>query len=123
MGILLEMHYNSFTAGQIIFEEDDKAKELYFIFRGEIELSRRLPEYITRDKKIELTQNNVVLAAYGKGQLFGDLEIMMKTNRITKARVLSPKVELYRIAKNKFFDNLGSFKVFDEMKKNAEMIS
>jgi hypothetical protein len=34
MGILLEFHYISFNAGQIIYDEDEKATDLYFIYRG-----------------------------------------------------------------------------------------
>ena len=54
--------------------------------------------------------------------MFGEVEILMKTNRESRARVISPKLELYKINKNKFFDNLGSFKVSDQMRKNSEAI-
>jgi CRP-like cAMP-binding protein len=59
----------------------------------------------------------VALASYAENQIFGSTEILNKTVRYTNATAVSPKVAVYCVSKNKFFDNLGSYRVFELMKK------
>lgn len=59
----------------------------------------------------------IALARYAENQIFGATEILNKTPRYTNAVAVSPKVAVYSISKNKFFDNLGSYRVFETMKR------
>lgn len=34
---------------------------------------------------------------------------MNKTNRFTKAKAITPRMIVYQIRRNKFFDNLGNY--------------
>lgn len=47
---------------------------------------------------------------------------MMKINRYTKAKVISPRINCYRIRKRRFFDNLGSYGTYENMKKHSSVI-
>jgi hypothetical protein len=47
---------------------------------------------------------------------------MMKINRYTKAKVISPRLICLRIRKRMFFDNLGSYGTYENMKKHAGII-
>lgn len=47
---------------------------------------------------------------------------MLKLDRYTKSKVLSPKVHVYRIRKRKYFDNLGNYSIYETMKKYSGVI-
>lgn len=47
---------------------------------------------------------------------------MNKINRYTKAKVISPRLNCYRIRKRMFFDNLGSYGTYENMKKHSAII-
>ncbi len=53
MGIILESKFVVFNAGDIIYNEDDKANHIYFIISGEIELSKNVGD-------------NLILSSYGE---------------------------------------------------------
>ncbi|CAD8196135.1 unnamed protein product [Paramecium pentaurelia] len=110
MGIILECKMITYHAGEIIFKEDDKATHLYFIIDGEIELSKKVGE------------KRIILSSYGQYQGFGEVEIMLKISRFTQAKVITPKLHVYRIRKRQYFDNLGNYQIFETMKKNSNLI-
>ncbi|CAD8202259.1 unnamed protein product [Paramecium octaurelia] len=110
MGIILECKMITHHAGEILFKEDDKATHIYFIIDGEIELSKKVGE------------KQIILSSYGQYQGFGEVEIMLKISRFTKAKVITPKLHVYRIRKRQFFDNLGNYQIFENMKKNSNII-
>ena len=101
LGIILEARLITYKSGDILYEEGNKSKELYFIINGLVELSK------------VVGNRSLVLTSYGEFQTFGEVEILMKINRYTKAKVISPRMSVYKIRKNKFFDNLGNYMVFD----------
>ncbi|CAD8212185.1 unnamed protein product [Paramecium octaurelia] len=110
MGILLECRKITYKAGEIIYEEGSKSNSLFFIINGEVQLSKRIGE------------RNLVLSSYGEHQQFGEVEILNKVARFTTARAISPRLIVYKIRKNKFFNNLGNFIVYDNMKKQSKLI-
>ncbi|CAK62187.1 unnamed protein product (macronuclear) [Paramecium tetraurelia] len=110
MGILLECRKITYKAGEIIYEEGSKSNSLFFIINGEVQLSKRIGE------------RNLVLSSYGENQQFGEVEILNKVTRFTTARAISPRLIVYKIRKNKFFNNLGNFIVYDNMKKQSKLI-
>lgn len=123
MGILLELHKHTFPAGAVIYDEDDPPTHLYFIIAGQIELSKRLPLPLWNEHRANLRSQSLVIASLQAGQMFGAVDVLLKQPRFLRARVISPKLLVYRISKNKFFDNLGNFQVFEEMKRNSQTIS
>ncbi|CAD8096900.1 unnamed protein product [Paramecium sonneborni] len=110
MGIVLECKLITMKAGEVIYDEGDKTKYIYFIINGEIELLK------------QVKKKSVILSSYGEFQSFGEVEIMMKINRYTKAKVISPRVNCYRIRKRMFFDNLGNYGAYENMKKHSSVI-
>ncbi|CAD8200788.1 unnamed protein product [Paramecium pentaurelia] len=110
MGIILECKMITHHAGEILYKEDDKATHIYFIIDGEIELSKKVG------------QKQIILSSYGQYQGFGEVEIMLKISRFNKAKVITPKLHVYRIRKRQFFDNLGNYSIFENMKKNSNII-
>ncbi|CAK87857.1 unnamed protein product (macronuclear) [Paramecium tetraurelia] len=110
MGIVLESKMITMKAGDLFYEEGEKTKYLYFIMNGEIELLKKVGS------------KSIILSSYGEFQCFGEVEIMMKINRYTKAKVISPRVNCYKIRKRRFFDNLGSFGTYENMKKHSSVI-
>ncbi|KAM3136160.1 hypothetical protein pb186bvf_011782 [Paramecium bursaria] len=107
LGIILEARLITYKSGDILYDEGSKSKELFFIINGLVELSK------------VVGNRSLVLTSYGEFQTFGEVEILMKINRYTKARVISPRMSVYKIRKNKFFDNLGNYMVFEQMKRNS----
>jgi hypothetical protein len=43
MGVILELHYKSYMAGQEIYSEGGKPTHMYFIMLGEVQLSKMIP--------------------------------------------------------------------------------
>ncbi|CAD8046594.1 unnamed protein product [Paramecium primaurelia] len=110
MGILLECRKISYKSGEIIYQEGNKSNSLFFIINGEVQLSKTIGD------------RNLVLSSYGEHQQFGEVEILNKITRFTTARAISPRLIVYKIRKNKFFNNLGNFVVYDNMKKQSKLI-
>ncbi|CAD8147742.1 unnamed protein product [Paramecium pentaurelia] len=110
MGIVLESKLVTMKAGEIVYDEGEKTKYIYFIINGEIELLK------------QVKKKSIILSSYGEFQSFGEVEIMNKINRYTKAKVISPRLNCYRIRKRMFFDNLGSYGTYENMKKHSAII-
>lgn len=55
-----------------------------------------------------MNSKHLVLSSYGENQHFGDVEVFHKIPRFTRARVISPRLIVYKIRQSKFFDNLGN---------------
>ncbi|CAD8091489.1 unnamed protein product [Paramecium primaurelia] len=110
MGIVLENKLITMKAGEIIYNEGEKTKYIYFIINGEIELLK------------QVRKKSIILSSYGEFQCFGEVEIMMKINRYTQAKVISPRLNCYRIRKRRFFDNLGNYGTYENMKKHSSII-
>ncbi|CAD8087910.1 unnamed protein product [Paramecium sonneborni] len=110
MGILLECHKITYKAGDTIYDEGNKSNYIYFIVSGEVELSKKVAD------------TNLVLSSYGEYQQFGEIEILNKIERFTKARVITPRLIVYKIRKTKFFNNLGNFLVYENMKRKSILI-
>ncbi|CAD8114582.1 unnamed protein product [Paramecium sonneborni] len=110
IGIVLESKLVKMKAGEIVYDEGEKTKYLYFIINGEIELLK------------QVKKKSIILSSYGEFQSFGEVEIMMKIDRYTKAKVISPRLNCYRIRKRIFFDNLGNYGAYENMKKHSSVI-
>ncbi|CAD8160847.1 unnamed protein product [Paramecium octaurelia] len=110
MGILLECHKITYKAGETIYDEANKSNYIYFIISGEVELSKKVAD------------THLVLSSYGEYQQFGEVEILNKVERFTKARVITPRLIVYKIRKTKFFNNLGNFLVYENMKRKSVLI-
>lgn len=43
-------------------------------------------------------------------------------DRYTKARAITPRLTVYKIRKAKFFNNLGNFLVYENMKRKSILV-
>lgn len=66
-----------FGNGQIIFNEDDKGDEIYFIFSGEVEIVKLV------NKEENASQ---LLSLLGKGEFFGEMALFDKKRRSATAK-------------------------------------
>ncbi|CAD8078698.1 unnamed protein product [Paramecium sonneborni] len=110
MGILLECHQITYKASEILYEENERSNHIYFIINGQVELSK------------QLNSKNLVLSSYGENQHFGDVEVFHKIPRFTRARVISPRLIVYKIRQSKFFDNLGNIQIYENFKSTTKLI-
>eukprot|EP00825_Cyclidium_porcatum_P051717 TRINITY_DN95_c0_g4_i1.p1 TRINITY_DN95_c0_g4~~TRINITY_DN95_c0_g4_i1.p1 ORF type:complete len:990 (+),score=139.82 TRINITY_DN95_c0_g4_i1:2-2971(+) len=125
------MKKRSYQMGEIIYREGDEAKCIYFVHIGVVEISKQIPihkgmvkqKYIFEDRdknkcvldRDKLLQQDfyqqmkkVILTTKSTSEWFGEVEVINQTARFTKAVSVTPKVEIFRINKNKFFLNLQS---------------
>lgn len=110
MGVMLECRSCSYKSGQVVYEEQEKTKFMYFIISGQVELSK------------QVGKKNMVLSSYGESQQFGEIEIMNRIPRYTRARVITPRMSAYRIRKARFFDNLGNYQIYEALMKNSILV-
>ncbi|CAD8171843.1 unnamed protein product [Paramecium pentaurelia] len=110
IGILLECHQITYKSSEILYEEDESSNHIYFIINGQVELSK------------QLNSKHLVLSSYGENQHFGEVEVFHKIPRYTKARVISPRLTVYKIRQSKFFDNLGNIQIYQNFKNNSKII-
>jgi len=70
---LYDKYGRSIPAGTVIFEEDDPGKEMYIIHEGKVRI-------VIRVRSIETT-----LAELGRGDFFGEMAVLEKSNRSATA--------------------------------------
>ncbi len=103
-----KIRLKKYTAGEMIFKEGDHAEELFIIKSGEITVYKK-----TENKK---TENFAVLT---KGELFGDMGIILDSPRTLSVIVSSDMAELYILSKSDF---LSMLKTYPEMSFNLVKI-
>jgi len=86
---------HSFPAGAVICEEGEPGHVVYVIFRGRVEISKRLDE-----------QSERYLTSSGPGELFGEIAILQEGFRTATVRAAEPTTVL-EIDQEPFFAVLG----------------
>ncbi|HQP11099.1 MAG TPA: cyclic nucleotide-binding domain-containing protein [Candidatus Omnitrophota bacterium] len=89
--VLREEHFND---GQIIFSEDDKSDEIYFIFSGEVEIVK------TVNREAGIAQS---LSSLGKGDFFGEMALFDKKNRSATVKAKGEAVLLKLSCKDFYY--------------------
>lgn len=100
---------------------------LFFVKNGEVELSKKIVnknpsmiQYVdsTRSKK----NDRVIVARKSANDCFGEVEILQKIPRFTRALCISPRLEVYYITGNKLLTNLNVEGFLAHLKRCSEMI-
>ena len=83
--------------GEVLFNKGDEAKEIYIIKSGEVTIY---------DVIEEKTKNLITLR---KGDLFGEMGVILSSPRSLSARISSYTAELYIISKSDFLYMLNKY--------------
>ena len=67
-------HEVTYSAGQIVFEENSSSKELYIIVHGAVEIL--VNPAMVSGRNITIVQNKVVIATLKRGQSFGEVALV-----------------------------------------------
>lgn len=142
-GIMYEMKLAKYEQNGIVYDEGDEAENIYFVKSGEIELSRlvagedrpgQMPgaQSSPNLKKARATmvinnsqkkEKRILISRKSEFQWFGETEIIQKTSRTTRAQCISPKGELYYIKKSRFFYNLNSMSLRNQLFRQSEILT
>jgi CRP-like cAMP-binding protein len=89
----------TFSAGQVIFEENSSSKELYVIAQGEVDILIN-PSLVTpKDKNAE--KEKVAIASLKRGQSFGEIALVDQGLRSATARASQKDTRLLVIPRDR----------------------
>ncbi|EAS05256.2 cyclic nucleotide-binding domain protein (macronuclear) [Tetrahymena thermophila SB210] len=130
--IMMQVEIKQFKRGDILYEEGEKSKNLYFVRSGEVELQqtveikdsldnfKSIPDKLVKSNHVwnEKIKNSKLkkcsLVILGPYQYFGDYEIFKKSKRITRA-VCYSNSELFVLEKKEFFENMQFINMVKEI--------
>ncbi|KAL4427381.1 hypothetical protein ABPG74_002352 [Tetrahymena malaccensis] len=130
--IMMQVEIKQYKRGDILYEEGEKSKNLYFVRSGEVELQqtveikdgldsyKSIPDKLVKSNHVwnEKIKNAKLkkcsLVILGPYQYFGDYEIFKKSKRITRA-VCYSNSELFVLDKKEFFENMQFINMVKEI--------
>lgn len=126
--MVMNVKKRMYNFNEIIYEEGSDKKKIYFIKQGEVELSKRVilqhPYEIKYDGLPQIKKRDrLVVAQKQANDWFGEVEIMQKIPRFTRARCVSSKLEIYYISDVKFLSNLNVEEIMNDLKRSSEMLN
>lgn len=113
-----EIDPQSFRAGAEIFREGDKAGDVYFIYKGKVDITKKIGG------------KDVVLAELGENSIFGEMAMIDKSPRSATAKAVED-TWCYVLDKETFKQQLKTLSPFmrsiyaylsSEIRKNNEKI-
>lgn len=117
--VMMNARRRVYHYGDSIYEEGSDRMKLYLIRSGEIELSKKVDAaaYPKASK-----HQRIVLASKSAGDWFGEVEMMQRIPRFTRAKCVSNRVEVYCLSSRKIFIQLDSENFLSILRKNSNLI-